>query len=110
MKKLFLALFVLCITASYGLCSTMNSYDSYGRKAGSYKTSGRTTTSYDSYGRRTGTIRETSSGYNTYDSYGRKTSTVIGIAFCFLAIVGSGILLIINSFIVSIFIAFEKLK
>lgn len=34
----------------------------------------------------------------------------IGIAFCFLAIVGSGILLIINSFIVSIFVAFEKLK
>ena len=35
MKKIFLTLFVLCITASYGLCSTMNSYDSYGRK-GSY--------------------------------------------------------------------------
>lgn len=34
----------------------------------------------------------------------------IGIAFCFLAIVGSGILLIINSFIVSIFVAFEKFK
>ena len=75
MKKLFLALFVLCITVSYGLCSTMNSYDSYGRK-GSYRTNGNTTTSYDSYGRRTGTIRETSSGYNMYDSYGRKTSTV----------------------------------
>lgn len=54
----------------------MNSYDSYGRKTGSYVTNGSTTRSYDSYGRNTGTIKETSSGYNTYDNYGRKTSTV----------------------------------
>ena len=76
MKKIFLTLLTLCFVASYGFCSTVNSYDSYGRKTGSYRTSGSTTTSYDKYGRKTGTIKQTSSGYATYDNMGRKTSTV----------------------------------
>ena len=76
MKKIFLTLLTLCFVASYGFCSTVNSYDSYGRKTGSYRTSGSTTTSYDKYGRKTGTIKHTSSGYTTYDNMGRKTSTV----------------------------------
>ncbi|CCX79159.1 unknown [Clostridium sp. CAG:715] len=43
MKKIFLTLLTLltlCFVASYGFCSTVNSYDSYGRKTGSYRTSG----------------------------------------------------------------------
>lgn len=32
MKKIFLTLLTLCFVASYGLCSTVNSYDSYGRQ------------------------------------------------------------------------------
>ena len=76
MKKIFLTLLILCFVVSYGFCSTVNSYDSYGRKTGSYRTSGSTTTSYDKYGRKTGTIKQTSSGYATYDNMGRKTSTV----------------------------------
>lgn len=47
MKKIFLTLLTLCLFASYGFCSTVNSYDSYGRKTGSYRTNGSTTTSYD---------------------------------------------------------------
>ena len=77
MKKIFLTLLTLCLFASYGFCSTVNSYDSYGRKTGSYRTNGYTTTSYDKYGRKTGTIKQTSSGYTTYDNMGRKTSTVM---------------------------------
>lgn len=58
MKKIFLTLLTLCFVASYGYCSTVNSYDSYGRKTGSYRTNGSTTTSYDKYGRKTGTINK----------------------------------------------------
>lgn len=47
MKKIFLTLLILCFVVSYGFCSTVNSYDSYGRKTGSYRANGSTTTSYD---------------------------------------------------------------
>ena len=91
MKKIFLILLTLYFVASLGFCSTVNSYHSYGRKTGSYRTSGSTTTSYDKYGHKTGTIKQISSGYadrrtetyrtnssgktNVYDSTGRRTGS-----------------------------------
>ena len=47
MKKILWILLTLRFVASYGFCSTVNSYDSYGRKTGSYRANGSTTTSYD---------------------------------------------------------------
>ena len=53
MKKILLTLFILIITATYGLCDT-TSYNKYGSKVATYKTNGSTTTSYNKYGQKTG--------------------------------------------------------
>lgn len=77
MKKIFLTLLTLCFVASYGLCSTVNSYDSYGRKTGSYRTqSNGTTNIYDNCGHRTWSYKKDSNGRITkYDAYGRRVSS-----------------------------------
>lgn len=75
MKKIFLILLTLYFVASLGFCSTANSYDCYGRKTGSYRTSSSTTTSYDKYGHKTRTIKQTSSGYASYAKMDSRTGT-----------------------------------
>ena len=53
MKKIFSLLLGLFLLSSIVLAKTIYSYDKYGAKTGSY--------------------RSTSSGYNSYDRYGQKT-------------------------------------
>ena len=61
MKKIFLSF--LIITFSFLACQVSEakttSYDKYGRKTGSYKTTGNTTTSYDRYGSKTASYKKT---------------------------------------------------
>lgn len=73
MKKLFLTVLTLFLTANFALCTT-TSYDKYGTKTGSYKYSSNSTiTKYDKYGSKVGSYSQTSSGYTSYDRYGSKT-------------------------------------
>ena len=63
MQKIYLTLLILCLTASYGFCSTINSYDKHGNRTGSYiTTSNGTTIQYDKSGNRVGTYKTTSNG------------------------------------------------
>ena len=67
MKKLFLSLLILFITASYALCAT-NSYDRYGSKTGSYKSnSSGTINHYDKYGSKTKSYKKTYT-YKVYEN------------------------------------------
>lgn len=67
MKKLLSLLVSLLLLTGYCFAATTNSYDKYGSKTDSYRTTGSTVTQYDKYGSKTGSYRQTSSGYNSYD-------------------------------------------
>ena len=75
MKKLLsLILTIFFLTSMVG-AKTTYSYDKYGSKTGSYRSTSSGYNSYDKYGAKTGSYRKTSTGYNSYDKYGTKTGS-----------------------------------
>ncbi len=50
-------------------------YDQYGKKTGSYKTTGSTTTKYNKYGQKEATYKKNGSTTTSYDKSGRKTGS-----------------------------------
>ena len=75
MKKIFSLLLGLFLLSSIVLAKTTYSYDKYGAKTGSYRSTSSGYNSYDKYGAKTGSYRSTSSGYNSYDKYGQLSGT-----------------------------------
>ena len=76
MKKIILS-FLICIFAlmSFQVAEAKTSYDKYGKKTGSYKTSGSTTTKYNKYGQKEATYKKSGSTTTSYDKSGRKTGS-----------------------------------
>ena len=67
MKKILSLILSLFLFSSICFAGTVNSYDKYGAKSGSYKETSSGYNQYDKYGSKTGSYRETSNGYNSYD-------------------------------------------
>lgn len=76
MNKFIILTLSLLIFTNISFAETINSYDRYGRRTGSYKTNGNTTIHYNKYGQKTGSFKTDYSGRTTqYDKYGRKVGS-----------------------------------
>ena len=58
MKKLLASFLTLLFLSASVLAGTVNSYDKYGSKSGSYRTNGAVTTKYNKYGQKEKTYRK----------------------------------------------------
>ena len=73
MKKLFILLISLIFLTANG--TTINQYDKYGQKTGSYKQTTNGYNSYDKYGQKTGSYKTNGSTTVQYDKYGSKVGS-----------------------------------
>jgi len=70
MNKILILFLSLIVFAQMSFAT--NVYDSNGRKIGSYRTNGSTTTKYNQYGQKESTYRKSGNTTNAYDKYGAK--------------------------------------
>ena len=73
MKKFLASLLSLFLLTGMCLAQNGTSYDKYGSKTGSYKTSDSTTTQYNRYGQKTNSYKTNGNNTTSYDKYGHKT-------------------------------------
>jgi len=75
MKKLLASFLTLLFLSASVLAGTINSYDKYGSKSGSYRTYGSTITKYNKYGSKEKTYKTHGNKTTEYNKYGSKTAT-----------------------------------
>lgn len=75
MKKFLTNLLLIVLFSGLSFGTEVNIYDKYGRKTGSYKTSGSTITKYNKYGQKESFYNTNRNITDVYDSYGLKTGS-----------------------------------